>query len=67
MNDNDILARAANEYERLLKIAEEKNYKRGWVYYKLKEKFGARVASQIYEPDYSIYSDGDGWDGDVSD
>ena len=58
MRNNDKEVDAHNEYERLLKVAEEKNYKCGWVYYQLKEKFGTEIAQEIMPPKYS-YSDGD--------
>jgi hypothetical protein len=48
MTDNDKLTDAFNEYEKLLKIAEEKDYKKGWVYYQLKEKYGEEITNEVY-------------------
>ena len=48
MTDNDILTDAYNDYEKLLKEAEEKDYKTGWVFYRLKEKYGEKIANEVY-------------------
>ena len=64
MINNDKLTEAFNEYEKLKNIAEERDYKHGWIYYKLLEKFGAEIADKVYVPKkYSDLSPGDGWDG----
>ena len=43
IEDNEIVSEkiiVKNEYNRLLNVAREKGYKRGWVWHRLKEKFG---------------------------
>lgn len=43
IEDNGIVSEkitVKNEYNRLLNVAREKGYKRGWVWHRLKEKFG---------------------------
>ena len=45
--NNDKLVDAYNEYEKLLNIAEEKDYKHGWIFFKLKDKFGEPVAIRV--------------------
>lgn len=52
MIDNDKLTEAFNEYEKLRKLAEDKDYKPGWVFYKLKEKYGQEIASKVYPRSY---------------
>ena len=65
MINNDKLTEAFNEYEKLRKLAEERDYKEGWVYYKLLEKYGKEIAQEVMPP---LYDRNDpGWDGDVAD
>lgn len=37
------------EYERLLKECQEKGHKAGWVFYKMKEKYGEEIAKAVCE------------------
>ena len=67
MINNDLLVKAANDYESLTRRQEELGYKHGWVYYKLKEKYGEEIANEVYEKDYCDITSGDGWDGDEGD
>jgi len=64
MIDNDKLTEAYNEFEKLRKVAEEKDYKFGWIFYRLKEKFGVDIAREVMPRNRD---DLDEWDGDVAD
>ena len=60
---NNELIEAGNEYEKLLKIQEEQDFKKGWVFYRMKEKYGQEIAdyycnnSKDYENRYGFISD----------
>jgi len=47
MSDEDLLAEAYNEYEKLRKKAIDFDYKKGWVFYRLKDKYGADIALEV--------------------
>jgi len=44
---NDTITEAYSEYEKLHKIAEERDYQQGWIFYRLKEKFGQTIAQEV--------------------
>lgn len=46
----DLKVDASNYYEQLLEEADEKSYKHGWVYHKLMEKYGVKIADEIWDP-----------------
>ena len=62
--DNDKLIEAFNEFKKLRKLADEKGYKFGWIFYRLKEEFGQEIAQKIMP---RKRDDCDAWDGDVAD
>ena len=45
----EITQEQSDEYERLLKVCKDKNYKSGWVYYRMVEKYGKEIADKICE------------------
>lgn len=47
MDNNDVLVNAANDYERFRAIADEQGYKFGWIWYKMKEKYGEEISRRI--------------------
>lgn len=47
MTKEDKLTEAYNEFEKLCKEADEKDYKPGWVFYRLKEKYGESIAIEV--------------------
>ena len=44
------------EYERLLKECRDRGHKPGWVYYRMKEKYGKEIAGKVCERD-DVYED----------
>ena len=46
---------ARKEHKRLCKVAKDKNYKIGWVYYRLKEKYSLAMAQEIMPLKLSPY------------
>ena len=62
MSTHELLEQALKDYERLAGIAHKNNYKDGWVYYKIKEKYPKDVVNNIFPPrtsDFRFDDDGD--------
>lgn len=49
MINDDLLTKAYNDFEKLRKEAEEKDYKPGWVFFKLRDKYGLEIANTVFQ------------------
>lgn len=49
MENSEIMAKASNRLEELIDEKEQNDFKRGWIYYKLKDEFGEEIARKVYE------------------
>jgi hypothetical protein len=48
MDDQELIVRAGNRLKKLIDEREQNDFKRGWIYYKLKEEFGEKIARKVY-------------------
>ena len=47
----EITQEQSDEYDRLLKICKDNNYKSGWVYYRMSDRYGEEIAKRVCEFD----------------
>lgn len=48
MENSEIMIRASNRLEELIAEQEQNDFKRGWIYYRLKDEFGEDIARKVY-------------------
>lgn len=48
MENSETMIKASNRLEELIDEQEKNDFKRGWIYYKLKEDFGEEIARKVY-------------------